>query len=249
MRRQQLTTLLQREGYQSVATLAQQLQVSEATIRRDLNVLEQENRITRTHGGALLEYDALFLSFYQRNAQNRRQKERIARVAASEISDGHRVFLDAGSTVFAIAEEIGRLKPAALEAVTNSLPVAEALASAEGVEVYLLGGRLLPHQLVVVGPGAGLSLSPWEFDVAFLSAEGMDSNGLWNSQDEISEFQRHVCGRSKRSIFCVDDSKLGRSAPSFLLPWDQIDRLITTAAAEDFTQRGIDFQTGQCRVV
>jgi DeoR/GlpR family transcriptional regulator of sugar metabolism len=82
---------------------------------------------------------------------------------------------------------------------------------------------------VVVGGGAGLSLSAWRFDLAVMSAEGMTEDGLWNSRDEISEFQRHVCGRSGRAVFCLDASKLGRSAPSFLLPWRAVERLVTDA--------------------
>lgn len=247
-RRERLTTLLQREGYQTVGTLAERLQVSEATIRRDLNFLEQENRITRTHGGALSEYDALFMSFYQRKTENRELKRRIAEAAVERISSGDRVFLDAGSTVYAIAECIGELKPDSLEVVTNSLPVAEVLASQGGAEVHLLGGRLLPHQLVVVGAGAGISLSPWEFDLAFLSAEGMNRSGLWNSQDEISGFQRHVCARSQSPVFCLDGTKLGCSAPSFLLPWQEVAALITTATPEDFARKGIAFSADRIQV-
>jgi DeoR/GlpR family transcriptional regulator of sugar metabolism len=87
----------------------------------------------------------------------------------------------------------------------------------------------LPHQLVLVGPGASIGLSSWHFDLAFLSAQGMNADGLWNSQDDISNFQRDICGRSSRSVFCLDDSKLDQSAPSFLLPWKAVETLVTTA--------------------
>jgi DeoR family glycerol-3-phosphate regulon repressor len=137
--------------------------------------------------------------------------------------------LDAGSTVFHIAEEFARYEADGIQFVTNNLPAAERLAKDSSAEIHLLGGHLLPHQLIVVGPGAGLSLSPWKFDIAFLSAEGMTSEGLWNSQDEISEFQRHVCGRSRKAVFCIDDSKLNRTAPSYLMSWSEVRNLITTA--------------------
>ena len=126
-----------------------------------------------------------------------------------------------------------------LKVVTNSLPVAEALASRGSSEVHLLGGCLLPHQLVVVGPGASLSLSSWGFDLAFLSAEAMDAEGLWNSQDDISDFQRHLCGRSEQAVFCLDETKLGRKAPSFVMAWNEVGRLITTAKVEDCSDQGL----------
>ena len=126
-RREGLATLLQREGYLSVSELAESFSVSEATIRRDLTALQKENRITRTYGGALSEYDALFVPFYQRNAQQRGLKGRIAREAARLIKRGNTLFLDAGSTVYALAERILEWDDGSLRIVTNSLPVAEVL--------------------------------------------------------------------------------------------------------------------------
>jgi len=244
-RREGLTSLLQKEGYSSVAELSERFSVSEATIRRDLDALQKDKRLTRTYGGALSEYDALFVPFYQRNAQHRSLKKRMARSAVQCIKTSKTLFLDAGSTVFAIAEQIAERGVESLTIVTNSLPAAEILASQGSSEVNLLGGRLLPHQLVVVGPGASISLGPWSFDLAFLSAEGMNKDGLWNSQDDISDFQRHVCGRASQSVFCLDESKLDQSAPSFLMPWKAVDTLVTTAGYEQLRASGMELDQEQ----
>lgn len=246
-RRDGLTSLLKMEGYLSVAELSRRFSVSEATIRRDLDILQGENRLTRTYGGALSEYDALFQPFYQRHAQRRKRKQRIARAAIELIEAGFSVFLDAGSTVYSIAELIPEKRPDNLTVVTNSLPVAEVLTSAQACETYLLGGRILPHQLVVVGPGASIGLNSWRFDLAFLSAEGMTAEGLWNSQDDISDFQRHVCGRTVRTCFCLDNSKLGRSAPSFLMPWATLDVLVTTATYQELLASGVSMDRRKYR--
>lgn len=228
-RRERLAGVLKEEGYLSVSDLAGRFSVSEATIRRDLSALEKEKKVTRTYGGALSEYDALFVPFYQRSLQNRDLKERLAQAAAAGIGRDQTIFLDAGSTVFALAESLASRRIPGLRVVTNNLPAAEALATKGACDVFLLGGQLLPHQLVVVGRGTSLSLTEWRFDAAYLSAEGMNGEGLWNSQDEISEFQRHVCGRSNQFVFCVDDSKLGRVAPSFVMGWPEVGVVITTA--------------------
>ncbi len=238
LRRERLASVLRQEGYLSVADLAARLGISEATVRRDLNALQQENRITRTYGGALSEFDALFMPFYERNRQHAEAKRRIARTALAEIHDGQTVFFDAGSTVYALTEALVETGHR-VRAVTNSLPVAELLVSKQFGELHLLGGRLLPHQLIVAGAGAGLSLSAWRFDAAFLSAEGMTQEGLWNSRDEISEFQRHVCARSRLAVFCLDASKLDRTAPSFLLPWAAVPVLVTDAPAETLLAWGL----------
>jgi DeoR family glycerol-3-phosphate regulon repressor len=235
------------EGYLSVAELSRRFSVSEATIRRDLDILQGENRLTRTYGGALSEYDALFLPFHQRHAQRRKRKQRIARAAIELIEAGFSVFLDAGSTIYSIAELIPEKCPEDLTVVTNSLPVAEVLTSAQACETHLLGGRILPHQLVVVGPGASIGLSSWQFDLAFLSAEGMTAEGLWNSQDDISDFQRHVSGRTARTCFCLDNSKLGRSAPSFLMAWATLDVLVTNATYQELLASDISMDRRKYR--
>lgn len=238
-RRNRLAALLLQEGYLSVSELARRFDVSEATIRRDLSALEKDSRITRTHGGALSEFDALFIPFYQRNMHHRESKQRIARAVLAVLRNGQVVFLDAGSTIYAVAEAIVEAG-LELRIVTNSLPVAEALTPGPAIEIHLLGGCLLPHQLVLVGPGVTLSLSSWHFDVCLLGAEGMNEEGLWNSQDDISSFQRHVHGRSETSVFCLDGSKLGCVAPSFLLPWSLVDRVVSDAGPEQVAALGAE---------
>ncbi len=238
-RRERLATLLRKEGYLSVNALSSRFGISEATVRRDLSALEKENRITRTYGGALSEFDALFVPFYQRNTQNRDAKTRIARAVLPLLEDKQTLFLDAGSTVFAVAEAVASSR-FDVTVVTNSLPVAETLAAANSLNAHLLGGCLLPHQLVVVGPGTSLSLTAWQFDLALLSAEGVSAQGLWNSESEITDFQRHVCGRSSSTVFCVDSSKIGRLAASFLLPWSQVERVVSDATGEQVADLGDD---------
>lgn len=240
LRRERLAELLRREGYLSVAELASRFGISEATVRRDLRALEEDRRITRTHGGALFEYDELFLPFYQRQTLHQEGKRRIAKAAVSLLRSGQDVYLDAGSTVFALAEEVAERGLEGITFVTNSLPVAEVLKDLPACAVHLVGGCLLPHQLTVLGPGADLSLCLWRFDLAFLGAEAMDEEGLWNSREEIVAFQRHVCGRAERVLFLLDASKIGRRAPSFLLPWGIVGTVVTDATEEELRRLGRD---------
>ena len=139
------------------------------------------------------------------------------------------VFLDAGTTVWAVAERLRR-RPVPVRVVTNSLAVAERLAGARGVDVDLLGGRLLPSQSVLLGVGACRAAATYDYDLALLGAEGFDAAGVWNSTEDVTALQRAVADRSRRHAVCADAGKAGRRAPALLLPWDQLDLIITDAA-------------------
>ena len=113
------------------------------------------------------------------------------------------VFLDAGTTVFAVAERLHR-RPIALRVVTNSLAVAERLAGVRGVDVDLLGGRLLASQSVLLGEQAVRAAAFYDFDVALLGAEGFDAAGASNSTEDVVAMQRAVVACSKRHAICAD---------------------------------------------
>ena len=140
-RRKTLSALLEDHRYLPLAEVCTRLKISEATARRDLRVLEREQRITRTYGGALSTFDATSASFVERRMLNRRAKARIAEKALQFIRPGSICFFDSGTTIFALAEALCRKPVAALRAVTNNLPVAEMLGRCADIEVHLLGGR------------------------------------------------------------------------------------------------------------
>jgi DeoR/GlpR family transcriptional regulator of sugar metabolism len=149
-------------------------------------------------------------------------------------------FFDSGTTIFALAEAFREQPVTPVTIVTSNLPVGEMLASIPGVQVFQLAGQLLHLQSTLLGETAQKSLEFWSFDVAFLSTEGMDAAGLWNSQAAIVEQQKVVLQRSKRNVFCIDGSKLNRRAPHFLLPWDKVDFLLTDLPNEKLVRAGIN---------
>ena len=129
--------------------------------------------------------------------------------------------------------------------VENNLPVAEMLSEAKDVEVQLVGGQYLARQSVLFGEQARRCLRLWKCDLAFLGAEGMTQAGLWNSQRDVVLYQRTVVELTKRSVFCLDTTKLGQEAPEFLLPWAEVDTMLTDATAEQFKAAGIKLTKGQ----
>ncbi len=241
-RRGRLARLLQQSRYLPVAELCRRLNVSEATVRRDLSALEQENKIRRTHGGALGEHASRFPSFLERQQQAGATKRLIAAKAVDRIQPGMKVYLDVGTTIFSIAELIAERPISPLTIATSSLPVAELLAGLDVMSVHLIGGELLPRQSALLGPMARQMLGLWRFDLAFLSAEGMNARGIFNTHGEIVLHQRVVLRRARKSIFCIDASKLGRGAPELLVGWDSGNHreLITDASAQSLRKAGVN---------
>lgn len=244
-RRDRLAQLLREYRYLPIADLCHRLHISEATVRRDLAVLQKEKRLRRTYGGALVDYGRSFASFSERRDRATTAKRRIARKALSLIQPGSTIFLDVGTTISFLAEELKGAPVENLTVVTNSLPVAEFLGSVEGIEAHVLGGQLLGRQSALMGNGEKSALPFWKFDQAFMSAEGMSPEGIWNSQDDLVRFQTSVLQRSRHSCFCLDASKIGRKAASFLLPWKKVEKLICTGGEKEFLSAKISLGTCQ----
>ena len=244
-RRDRLAQLLEQHRYLPLQELCRRLGISEATARRDLAALVREKKITRTYGGALHEFNDRFPSFRERQAKAGRGKAKIATTALSFIERNRTCFFDSGTTVFAIAEAFRERPVTPVTIVTSNLPVGEMLAAIPGVEVYQLAGQLLHLQSTLLGETARRSLEFWTFDVTFLSAEGMNAEGLWNSDAAIVEQQRALLARSRRNVFCVDASKLNHKAPHFLLPWERVEVLLTDAPDAKLRRVGIPRPLGE----
>ncbi len=244
-RRERLAQLLGQHRYLPVKELCRRLGVSEATARRDLAALLGEKKIKRTHGGALSEFNDRFPSFRDRQGRAAQAKAKIARATVALMEPNGTYFLDSGTTIFAVAEMFCNRPVTPVTVVTSNLPVAEMLAAIPDVQVFMVAGQLLHLQSTLLGETAQKSLEFWKFDTAFLSAEAMNPAGVWNSQAAIVDQQRVVLERSRRTVFCIDGSKLNREAPHFLVSWDRVDVLVTDVSAERIEKAGITLKDGQ----
>jgi len=238
-RRAKLASLIERHRYLPVGELCRHLGVSEATARRDLAQLASRHKVKRTHGGALAEFNERFPSFHERQATAARAKSKVAAAAARLIYPGGTYFFDSGTTIFALAE-VFRANPVVPSTiVTSNLPVAELLSSVPDLKIFLTAGQLLGRQSVLLGETARRSLEFWDFDAAFLSAEAANKHGIWNSQSLIVQQQHVAIKRSRRAVYCLDSSKIGRSAPFLLKKWPETDLLLTDASAARLEKAGI----------
>ncbi len=228
-RREKLARLLERHRYLSVPAVCTQLGISAATARRDLAALSQDERITRTRGGALPELEQTFASLYDRSRIAHGAKTRIAAAAHRFLKAGMVCYMDGGTTMLAIAQRLREQPVGPLTILTNNLTAAELLAKDDELDVRLLGGRWLKRQSLLIGPEALRAIAAWKIDAAFFSAEGMDARGLWNTQQEVITLQHAIEAKATRSWFCLDATKLGHSTDRLLHAWKDVPHLITDA--------------------
>ncbi|MHB0954892.1 MAG: DeoR/GlpR family DNA-binding transcription regulator [Pirellulaceae bacterium] len=226
-RRHRILDLLSRDGYESIQALARFMRVSEMTIRRDLNVLESEGLIRRTHGGAITEsIGQVDLDYVARRAQHAMAKRQIGEAAAAHVKDGDVVFLDAGTTVLAMTEHL--LQRHNLTVVTHSLAVVDRLNGREGIELFLLGGQVRRDLMSVVGFQAEEFLASFALDKAFLGAGGIDPRrGLTHSTVEEIPIKKRAAQHARQVFVLADLSKFGKGGMMFFLNPSQIDCLIT----------------------
>lgn len=240
-RQERLRALIRTDGFLPVAEICRRLGVSEATARRDLSVVAANGHITRTRGGALADYNASFATPGERSGRARTAKGRIAAAAVGVLPRRGTVFLDAGTTVQAVARQLLRARRdhTGLTVVTNSLTVATLLGGARGLDLHVLGGTFLHRQAVLLGADAVRSLAAWTFDAAFLGGEGFDADGLTNSHAEIAAFQQAVLRRAGAVFCCLDSSKLGRATPHRVAGWDKLGSLVTDATPAQLAAAGV----------
>jgi DeoR/GlpR family transcriptional regulator of sugar metabolism len=234
-RRDQIARLVAERERVSVADLTSRFLVTDASIRRDLVILEDEGRLRRVHGGAVGGSASRHLGIYAGKArEHREEKARIGAAAAAMISVGDVVFLDSGTTVAALAARIpGPLRRSnAITVVTHSLPVVEEIGAWESPHLVCLGGLYLPDYRAVVGPQTMAGLRELSADVVFLGCEGFTiEQGLTTPHVLVAEVGAMMAARARRVVVVADASKLGQSGFTPIVPITAVDTLVTDGAA------------------
>ncbi|MEI6197425.1 MAG: DeoR/GlpR family DNA-binding transcription regulator [Verrucomicrobiota bacterium] len=228
-RKHRIEAYLQRVEFASLEELAQHVEASVSTVRRDLTTLEAAGNLRRTHGGArIITPKTDEFAFSSRDAHQLSEKEAIGKACAELIGANQSVILDAGTTVYHVARYLEEKAP---QIVTNSLPVANLFASANKVEVILAGGVIYPRLGVLVGPMTVEAFSKMRADVAIMSAGGITLEGVTNSHALLIDIQRAMLKAAQKIIFCLDHSKFGRQSVSPLCGLDMVDTIVTDSHA------------------
>ena len=206
-RRNAIIQMLQSGQKVKVAELCRRLQVSEATVRRDLQELRTLGLIHRTHGGALSPQHPLERSFQDREVQQLAEKQAIAAHAAALVEDGETILLDAGTTTLEIARA---LRGRAVTVATNSMDVASIFTDDTTVDVILLGGSWRKSINSLVGPLTNQQLRTLHFDKCFLGANAVDVvSGVATHNLLEAETKQHMIAAAATTILVADHTKFG----------------------------------------
>lgn len=242
-RRNRLLELIRGRGFVSLPELADEMQVSESTVRRDLDALEESGAARRTHGGVFYTGGRPAMPpFDERQPAHWEQKQAIARRTAELIDDGDTLLLDGGSTTYEVARLlVGR----ELQIVTNSLPVANLFAANPSADLVLIGGFVYPRTGVSLGPYADQMLAGVSVRRTILSVGGVTERGYFNSNLLLVETERAMMRAADEVIVVADSTKFGRRSLAHLCELNQIGRLVTDDKAPDvwrqrLTTAGVD---------
>jgi DeoR family transcriptional regulator of aga operon len=219
--------ILEKENRVLIADLCKTFNTTSVTIRKDLDLMENEGHLKRTHGGAILN-KSLFrgLALNEKEKLNSEEKERIAKEAVKMISKGDVIILDSGSTTTQLARNMKNLK--GITVITNAVNIALELIDSD-LEVILTGGALQKKSFTLVGSIADDSLRKISADKLFHGVDGVDYEiGITTPDVVEANTSRVMMQRAGENILLVDSSKFGRRSLGVISQIKEIDKIITT---------------------
>jgi len=230
-RRRQLLDLIARRGFATLEELVKAIGVSESTVRRDLEALDLAGSIRRTHGGAVFTGETKTIaSLDERAATAHDEKVTIGRAAAELLDDGDTVLLDGGTTTLEVARALmGR----PVQVVTNSLPIANLLASSVENDLVLIGGYILPRTGVATGPLAVAAMQDIRVHKTIMGAGGIVAEGVFNANSLLVETERQMMKCAQEVVLVADHSKFGRLSLSRLCRLDEIGAMVVDSGLSD----------------
>ena len=229
-----LTNILKRTGQVTVSEAVEMLGVSEATVRRLFASMEREGLALRSHGLLRPAPAGPAYSFEASAHVYSREKQNIGRMAAMFVEDGDTIYLDCGTTVFqmtlCLSQRIAAGEFSALNIVTNSLVNTQALTSAPGCRLFLVGGEYDSERRDFSGPLTERFITPFHFNKCFLGCDGVTQHDGFSSNNvNISSLNTCVMERSDAVYVLCDSSKMDRSSMVSYAPLNRISALVTDA--------------------
>jgi DeoR family transcriptional regulator of aga operon len=230
-RQQELARLFERTGRLSVSQICGQFGISEATARRDLDILAEEGRIRRVHGGAILVRQAAPEEpMLARSQESAVEKEQIGRAAAAVIKDGETIFLGSGTNVFEVARNLTERN---LTVITNSLPVINFMAERTNITLIALGGSLRASELSFIGHITEQSLAELRADRVIIGTRAISvEQGLTNDYLPETLTDRAILNIGREIVIVADHTKCGVVSTAFLAPLNAMHTLVTDSGTD-----------------
>jgi DeoR family transcriptional regulator, aga operon transcriptional repressor len=226
-----ILTQLTDGGSVGVAELSDRLGASVATIRRDLERLEEQRLLTRTHGGAVALGVAYELPLRYKAGRHGEEKRRIAAAAAERVADGMAIALTGGTTTTEVARAL--VDRDGLTIVTNALNIASEAAIRPNLKLVVTGGWARSESYELVGPLAEQTLGSLNVDLAFLGVDGISGRGgLTTHHDVEAHTNLSMIERARRAVVVADGSKVGAASFVRICRVGDVGELITDDTAD-----------------
>jgi DeoR family transcriptional regulator of aga operon len=236
-RREAILAIIFERGQARTNDLASALGVSEVTVRTDLEMLESLGRITRVHGGATMS-EVPIVGFDARSSRQVEAKQRIGAAAARLVNDDTTIILDSGTTILSLARQLPTVSD--LVVLTPGINIAFGLTEVAGVDVRLLGGRLVPRIAATVGSVRQQGLEGEIAHIAFLGAGAMDADhDVVEGTSEIAESKRSLAAAARKRILLADSSKWFGNDRHKVMNVSGFDTVITDSGMPDDVQAAI----------
>jgi DeoR/GlpR family transcriptional regulator of sugar metabolism len=237
-RREIIKKQIELKGEVLVAELSKNFNVSDSTIRRDLDVLERQQVVTKTYGGAVIHEQYSLTEeplFSERESTNYNQKKQIAIQAADLVEDGDVIILDNGTTTSLMVNYLHEKQD--LTIITNSINIAYHLMANPNIEIIVLGGRLRNRTGAIVGSSTLLSLQSIWANKVFLSCSGVSlEGGVTVSNMNSMELRKQMIKSSQSTILLADTSKIGKRLIAKICSVHELTTLVTD---QDFEEKEV----------
>lgn len=232
-RRNGILEKLQAERRVVVSELSELYDVSEETIRRDLEKLESDGYAIKSYGGAVLnENSNLDLPFNVRKNRNVLEKQRIAAYISEMVHDGENIMLDASSTSVAIAKALKNRKD--LTVITNSIEIIVELIEVPGIKVISTGGEATGNSYSMVGSVTDKTIRSYYVDKAIVSCKGIDLYaGITDSDERLADNKASMIDVARKKILAVDSSKFGKVAFAKIGDLKDLSTIVTDKKPEE----------------
>ena len=239
-RQQRILEKLREDGAVSVSKLSSEFQVAEETIRRDLEKLEKQEKLLRTHGGAVPVDDNKYEpSLEKRRKINVEGKEKVAVLAAQLISPGETIFLDASTTTYFIARELKKMQN--ITVITNSLHAIAELSQNRDIKVIGTGGMIGENGSFVGSIAEDSVREKYVADKIFFSSRGVTSDrGVLDSNEQECAMKKCMMANSCKKIYVCGHTKIGRIGFAKLAEFEDLDYFVTETPLDEEWLKKLD---------
>ena len=225
-RQHDILSLAEKEGYVSVENLAETFEVTQQTIRRDINNLCDQELLTRTHGGAFFSSGVRNFAYKSRKSLASDEKKEIADAVAAIIPDNSSIVINIGTTTEQVAESL--LSHQGLKVITNNINIVNIFAQSNNAEVWLAGGKVRNLDSAVIGIHTANFIKQFKVDYAVVGVSAIDNDGsLVDFDSEEVLVSRAIFKHCRKLILVADNFKFERTAPMLIGNISEIDTLVT----------------------